>query len=73
MESTRDYSSLGDRLDFYSIFRDILKNLWAIALIALAAAMITNVAARMNYQRSYSAKAMFAVSRTLDRRHQRAC
>ncbi len=61
MEQNNDYSVLSGHLDLYSILRDIVRNLWAILLVALAAAMITNIYVRMNHQTSYSSKAMFAV------------
>ena len=61
MEQNNDTSVLAGRLDLYSIARDIVQNLWAILLVAAAAAMIMSVYARMNHQTSYSSKAMFAV------------
>ena len=65
MDENKKYTPITDRLDPVSIIRDILKNLWAIALIALAAAMVFNMFARFNHQRSYSTKATLIVkSRT---------
>ena len=61
MEQNSDYSVLSGRFDLYGILRDIVRNLWAILLVALAAGMIVNVYARVNHQTSYSSKAMFAV------------
>ena len=40
---------------------DIIRSLWAVILIAAAAAMITNMAVRMNHQTSYATKATFVV------------
>ena len=61
MENRNEYASLSDKLDFFSIIRDIFRSLWAILLLSLSVAMIVNVAARANYQSSYSSQAVFAV------------
>ena len=61
MNEQRNVTTLADRLDGVSIFRDIVKNLWAILLIALAAAMITNFAVRLNHQNTYATKATLIV------------
>ena len=61
MNEQRNVLTLADRLDGVSIFRDIVKNLWAILLIALAAAMITNFAVRLNHQNTYATKATLIV------------
>ena len=50
-----------DRFDGVSMILDILRSLWAVVLIAAAAAMITNMAVRMNHQTSYATKATFVV------------
>ena len=57
MNEQRNVLTLADRLDGVSIFRDIVRNLWAILLIALAAAMIVNFTVRTNHQNTYATKA----------------
>ena len=65
MNENQSTSLLSRRVDPYSIGKDILRNLWAVALLALAAAMLMNVYARLNHQTSYSTTARFIVkSRT---------
>ena len=61
MNETRNVTTMADRLDGVSIVRDIVRNLWAILLIALAAAMITNFAVRLNHQNTYQTKATLIV------------
>ncbi len=61
-ENSRDFSTIIDKLDFYSMIRDALRNLWAIVLGALAAAMIVNMSVRSDFQSTYSTTATFVVT-----------
>lgn len=51
-----------EQLDLYSIVRDVLKNLWAIVLGAVAVAMIVNLLARADFRNTYSTTATFVVT-----------
>ena len=62
MENQQNNDSLLEQLDFYSIVRDVLRNLWVIVLGALAVAMLVNVAARAEYRSTYSTNAVFVVT-----------
>ncbi len=55
-------ASLFDRLDIYSVLRDVRRNLWAIILGALAVAMIMNMYVRSDYRSTYSTTATFVVT-----------
>ncbi len=61
-ENRQDYSSLLEKLDLYSILRDIVRNLWAIVLGAIAVAMIVNMSVRADFRNSYSTSATFVVT-----------
>ena len=58
----REFTTILDNLDLYSMFRDALKNLWVIILGALAAAMIVNMSVRADFQSTYSTTATFVVT-----------
>ena len=58
----REFTTILDNLDLYSMFRDALKNLWVIVLGALAAAMIVNMSVRADFQSTYSTTATFVVT-----------
>ena len=62
MENQQNNDSLLEQLDFYSIVRDVLRNLLVIVLGALAVAMLVNVAARAEYRSTYSTNAVFVVT-----------
>lgn len=62
MNEDRGFASQLDRIDSYSILRDVLKNLWVILLGAIAVGLIINMSAHANHQRTYSTKATFVVS-----------
>ena len=65
MNNSNKVTTAMDRLDIGSIVRDVLKNSWAILLLALAAAMAVNAAVRTNHQTTYATRATFIVkSRT---------
>ncbi len=55
-------TSLFDRLDLYSVLRDVLRNLWVIFLGALAVAMIMNMSVRKDYRNTYTTTATFVVT-----------
>ena len=61
-ENRQYFSSILDKLDLYSLFRDALRNLWVIVLGALAAAMIVSMSVRADYQSTYSTTATFVVT-----------
>lgn len=61
-DRNREFTTILDNLDLYSMFRDALKNLWVIILGALAAAMIVNMSVRADFQRTYSTTATFVVT-----------
>ena len=56
------FSSLLDRLDLFSVIRDVLRNLWAILLGAIAVAMIVNMMVRAEFRNTYSTMATFVVT-----------
>ena len=57
-----DFSSVLERLDVYSLLRDVVRNLWAIVLAAAAVAMIVNMSVRSDFQSTYSTTATFVVT-----------
>ena len=63
-EYKQDYqfASLLERLDLFSILRDVLRNLWAILLGAIAVAMIVNMTVRADFRNTYSTTATFVVT-----------
>jgi capsular exopolysaccharide synthesis family protein len=62
MENKTNHSTLLEQLDMYSIVRDVVRNLWLILLGALAAAMLTNVAAHLSVENTYTTSATFVVT-----------
>ena len=56
------FASLLERLDLFSILRDVLRNLWAILLGAIAVAMIVNMTVRADFRNTYSTTATFVVT-----------
>ena len=62
MEENRELSSFMERLDPYSLIRDVLRNIFFILMAALAAAMIADIVVRDNYQNSYTTTATFVVT-----------
>ena len=61
-ENRQDFSSLLERMDPYSILRDVLRSLWAILLGAIAVAMIVNMSVRADFRSTYSTTATFVVT-----------
>lgn len=61
-DNNRNFTTILDNLDLYSMIRDALRNLWVIVLGALAAAMIINMSVRADFQRTYSTTATFVVT-----------
>ena len=63
-EYKQDYqfASLLERLDLFSILRDVVRNLWAILLGAIAVAMIVNMTVRADFRNTYSTTATFVVT-----------
>lgn len=62
METKKNGSALLDRIDLYSILRDVLRNLWAIILGAVAVAMIVNMITHSRAENTYSTKATFVIT-----------
>lgn len=61
-ENNRNFTTILDKLDLYSMIRDALRNLWIIVLGALAAAMIVSMSVRADFQSTYSTTATFVVT-----------
>ena len=61
MNEKKNFRSVEDRLDIGTIVRDVLKNFWAILLIAVCAALIVNMVLTMNHQRSYQTKTTLVI------------
>ena len=57
-----ELSFLMEKLDLFSLFRDVLRNLWAILLGAMAVAMIVNMMVRAEFRSTYSTMATFVVT-----------
>ena len=64
-----ELSSLIERLDLYSILRDVLRNLWAILLGAIAVALIVNMTVRADFRSTYSTTATFVVTSKTSSNH----
>lgn len=62
MNESREFSTVLDRVDIYSMLRDVLRNLWVIAIGALAAALIVNMSVKADFQSTYSTKTTFVVT-----------
>ena len=61
MNEKKTYRDLTDRLDVNTIVKDVIKNLWAILLIAVSAALIVYMVLALNHQRSYQTKSTLVV------------
>lgn len=61
-DSKQNFTTILDKLDLYSMFRDALRNLWVIVLGALAAAMIMSMTVRADFSNTYSTTATFVVT-----------
>ncbi len=57
-----EFSSILEKLDLFSIIRDVLRNLWAILLGAIAVAMIVNMVVRAEFRNTYSTTTTFVVT-----------
>ena len=62
MESKANNGSILDKINVYSILRDIFRSLWAIALGAAAVAMIANLYAHTKMESTYSTKATLVIT-----------
>ena len=62
MNEDREFTSPLDRVDLYSMLRDVLRNLWAIVIGALAVALIVNMSVKSDFQKTYSTKTTFVVT-----------
>ena len=62
MNEERSFSTALDRIDAYSVLRDVLRNLWVILLGAIAVGLIINMRVRADYQSTYSTKTTFVVT-----------
>ena len=54
--------SILERINPYSIIRDVVRNLWAIALGAIAVGLIMNMVMHSRVENSYSTSATFVVT-----------
>lgn len=61
-EREKKYSDTEIRIDGYSMLTDVLKNLWAVFLGALAAAMIVTMISQANFSTTYTANATFVIT-----------
>lgn len=61
-DNGQEFSSFLEGIDLYSILRDVLRNLWAILLGAVAVALVMNMYARADFQNTYSTTATFVVT-----------
>ena len=62
MEKKMNPGSILDSINLYSMLRDVLRNLWAIILGAVAVAMIVNMITHVRIENTYSTKATFVVT-----------
>ena len=62
MEKKEQPSSILDRINPYSLLRDVLRNLWAIVLGAVAVGLIMNMYMHSKVENSYSTRATFVVT-----------
>lgn len=61
-ENKIDISSFLEKVDLYSILRDVVRNIQSILMGALAVAMIVNMTVRADFSNTYSTKATFVVT-----------
>ena len=62
MEEKNGNSMQLQDLDAFSLVRDLIRNLWAILIGALAVAMLVNVYYSFTYERTYTTTATFVVT-----------
>ena len=62
MENQQNTPSILEELDYYSIIRDVLRNLWVIILGAIAVGLIVNYIARTEFKSTYSTTSTFVVT-----------
>lgn len=62
MSNEKEYSSVLERIDLYSMLRDLLRNLWAVVLASVAVALIVNMSVRSDYVSTYSTTGTFVVT-----------
>jgi capsular exopolysaccharide synthesis family protein len=62
MEEKNGNSMQPRELDAFSLVRDLIRNLWAILIGALAVAMLVNVYYSFTYERTYTTTATFVVT-----------
>ena len=62
MNEDRDFTTALDRIDAYSVLRDVLRNLWVILLGAIAVGLIINMRVHADFQSTYSTKTTFVVT-----------
>lgn len=62
MNEEKGFSTPLDRIDAYSVLRDVLRNLLVILLGAIAVGLIVNMRVRADFQSTYSTKTTFVVT-----------
>ncbi len=62
MNEEREFTSAMDKLDLYSMLRDVLRNLWVILIGAIAVGMIVSMMVKSDFQNTYSTKTTFVVT-----------
>ncbi len=62
MNEDKEFATPLDRIDTYSILRDVMRNLLVILLGALAVGLIVNMRVRSDFQSTYSTKTTFVVT-----------
>ena len=62
MNEEKEFTSALEHIDLYSMLRDVLRNLWAIVIGALAVALIVNMSVKSDFQSTYSTKTTFVVT-----------
>ena len=62
MGSDKEYSFFLEKIDLYSVLRDVLRNLWAVLLGAIAVALIVNMNVRSDFESTYSTTGTFVVT-----------
>lgn len=62
MNNEKEYSSFLEQIDLYSMLMDLLRNLWAIILGAVAVALIVNMSVRSDFESTYSTTGTFVVT-----------
>lgn len=62
MDNKNDNTFSFERIDLYSVLRDVLRNLWAILLFAVAAGMVMNVITHYRMENTYTSKTIYLVN-----------